>query len=198
MLALLESRIRRFDEAGLTGDQVLHAITGLVPAGAQARILGACNIKGTGLDFVYRWVSIDRTQRRLAALVEAEASAVPPILRALAGHEEYGVVDASLVANQLTELLDAERFPTPALRKEAEAVLRRVEQVAAEREQARAEGGASRAPLRQLVRDAGDLADGIRRRRVADQLYADLADRRVGQARAARVARALVDRDKDH
>ena len=39
-----------------------------VPPGVEAHVMGIQNIKGTGLDFIYRWVAIDNVHGLLTAL----------------------------------------------------------------------------------------------------------------------------------
>src|SRR5262249_43498657 len=56
--ALWKETVVPMRDSSLTGDQILDVIARGVPPGVHASIMGVQNIKGTGLDFVYRWVSI--------------------------------------------------------------------------------------------------------------------------------------------
>ena len=56
------------EDAGATGDQVIDACARAVPPGLSVSIMGAQNIKGTGLDWVYRWVALDRVKSALEGL----------------------------------------------------------------------------------------------------------------------------------
>src|SRR5205823_356969 len=57
--ALFWETIVPLHDATLTGDQVIDRVARAIPPGAHGAIMGVQNIKGTGLDFIYRWVSLD-------------------------------------------------------------------------------------------------------------------------------------------
>jgi hypothetical protein len=54
-----------------TGDQVVVRCALAAPPGVRV-VMGTQNIKGTGLDFVYRWLALAAAQRDLQALASRD------------------------------------------------------------------------------------------------------------------------------
>jgi poly-gamma-glutamate synthase PgsB/CapB len=177
-----------------TGDQVVLRCALAVPPGVRATLMGTQNIKGTGLDFVYRWVALDAAQRDLQALASRDPGLRAAAWQRLESPGDPGLLDSGLVAARLAAL-------TPA---EAEAEARARAQARAEtRHQARRAALATRArPRSRGERLAGwvegwiDFIDGARRHRRARVVMRDLAAQRISHARAARVMRELDARAK--
>jgi hypothetical protein len=176
-----------------TGDQVTLRCALAVPPGVHAVLMGTQNIKGTGLDFVYRWVALDAAQRDLRALASPH-----PELRAAAWQRlEYpdgpGLLDAGLVAARLARMT-----PDP-LDAEAHA---RVLALAHARHAARraALGLSTRRGWRETAatwcEGWVDFLDTIRRQRRARQVMRDLVARRISHPRAAQVMRDIDARAK--
>src|SRR5262249_48159292 len=80
-----------------------------IPPGAHGSIMGIQNIKGTGLDFVYRWVSRDVVERSLLKVESGTAQEHDGGLRELLVHDDYGLFDAREAIARLT----AARPPRP-------------------------------------------------------------------------------------
>src|SRR5207253_3510855 len=88
--ALFHEQVIPLYDASLTGDQVIDAIARAIPPGAHGSLIGIQNIKGTGLDFVYRWVSFGLVHRALEKLASPSADARAEALRELLAHDDYG------------------------------------------------------------------------------------------------------------
>ena len=65
---LFLERVTRVDDSNASGDQIVDLCVRLAPPGQRVSLLGAQNIKGTGLDWVYRWLAVDAASRALARL----------------------------------------------------------------------------------------------------------------------------------
>jgi hypothetical protein len=91
----LATLVPLWDES-LTGDQVIDAIARACPPGFRVRLMGLQNIKGTGLDFAYRWVSFEATARALDELARLDASEAVSAARRIVEAEDCGVLDLSL------------------------------------------------------------------------------------------------------
>jgi poly-gamma-glutamate synthase PgsB/CapB len=179
----------------ISGDALISLIAGAVPPGACAALIGMQNIKGTGLDFVYRWISIDFVQRLLSELASAEAAARADVLNKLLVHADYGTIDASTALERLLELqaqhADSEQPVFSAAIKRLTSLV--------ERANARAQSG-DQSPfsmhLRKFARSSLDFIDSIVRRRRAEQVVAELVDGRISHAVAAQEMRTLIARGK--
>lgn len=88
------SQLVVIDDPRIGGDELIARAARITPPGARVAIVGLQNIKGTGLDFVYRWVSIEATARRVAGLNSRDAIARGRALRELSEHDDYGAFDA--------------------------------------------------------------------------------------------------------
>ena len=112
--------IRVVEDAKASGNEVIQHLLRAVPPGHRAHCIGLQNIKGTGLDFVYRWLELDEIQnlvKRLnhetegplarAELRTREIRGVLGLAYAIAYLEEHHNEDESL-----SEILDLlrERF----------------------------------------------------------------------------------------
>ena len=176
----------------LSGDQVIDAVARACPPGYRIRIMGAQNIKGTGLDFAYRWIAHERTARTAARLAELQGHAALAVARELAAAEDVGVLDGPVAIAAVRAAAARESGPA------AEGLLALVEplvQRQARLEAALAPGRRHKTgPLGTLVSGIVDVYAGVHRRRRADRILDDLARGKVGHARAARELRDLVKR----
>lgn len=89
----LESLIPLHD-SNLSGDAIIRACAQVCPPGTRIKLMGTQNIKGTGLDFVYRWASIGTVERYLAELRETRRGRLIQSLVSLREHPDYGLIDA--------------------------------------------------------------------------------------------------------
>ena len=191
---LFEDQLVVVDDAGETGDQIIDRCARAVPPGTRVSVMGIQNIKGTGLDFVYRWLALDTTIARLARLDDADREVRLQALRELDGFEDYGMVDAGVAAATL------ERYAQQALDDDetdyVRSALERVRGIHAERKRALAQASADdlRAKLVAGIETLLDPIDSVRRRHRASAIMRDLIDHRISHGRAAKEMRALYDR----
>lgn len=198
--AFFMRRITPFPNPAMKGDAVLRDIVAAFPEGSQVEILGCENIKGTGLDFVYRWVSVERVLGWLSVLEQGAAADVRDRLERMAGYDGYGLYDARFAVAEISRLRDEGRFAKLGADEDAEAALAAAEAAVRYATEALAgaagdAGGAWGRRLRGWWRDV-DVVGSVRRKRRAEQLYRAIGDGRVGLARAAKEAKALVDEEK--
>jgi poly-gamma-glutamate synthase PgsB/CapB len=182
------------DDPDLSGDAIIHAVAAAVPRGSDARIMGLQNIKGTGLDFVYRWVSIDSVFRAIADL-ESHARAVRErALIDLLAHDDYGVIDA-VIARKAVEKART-RHPDPSL--PYDAILKRLDDIARARgTRLRTKHGTGFSErLRRTLGETLDFVDAARRRRMAARVLDAFSAGRISHATAAIHMRRIVARTK--
>lgn len=176
-----------------TGDQVVLRCALAVPPGVHVTLMGTQNIKGTGLDFVYRWIALDVAMQDLNALGSTDAETRAAALRRLESPDDPGLLDSGLVAARLTA-----RAPEPG---EVELQTRARTAVAARHEARRAALGQRKRRgrgERLLAWAEGwvDFLDGARRHSRARQIMRDLVEQRISHARAAQAMRELDARAK--
>ena len=194
--ALFLAQVDIIDDPGASGDQIIDRCARCVPPGVDVILMGTQNIKGTGLDFVYRWLALDkvvtcvrdqaspRLDRRIAALTELEA------------FEDHGLVDTGFAR----ALLSREPLHRPTT-EEAEARARiaaKVEAVWIKRKAALVERKKS-GWIERIGRWGEawvDWIDSARRGRQAAQIVDDLVEQRISHQRAAVEMRSIVGRIK--
>lgn len=186
---MFEETLVVLSDATLSGDQVLDAVARVAPPHATVDIMGVQNIKGSGLDFVYRWVSLDTTTRLVERLRTARESEREAILNELTSHGDWGLVDASWALGEIRALkLDAS----------ADLLLARLDALVTKKKRALDEK--RKTTLADSVRAAFgktfDYLDSVRRQDMARRVVDDLVAARISHAHAAMETRAIVARAK--
>ncbi len=191
---LYEELIVVVDDAGESGDQIIDRCARAVPPGTHVSVMGIQNIKGTGLDFVYRWLALDHTMGRLQRLDHADPAVRVAALRELESFEDYGIVDAGVAAIVLAQRAAGRLDEDEALY--TRSALERVKAIHEERRRAleQAERSDLRARIAGVIERLLDPLDSIRRRRRSRTVMRDLIDHRISHGRAAKEMRALYDR----
>jgi hypothetical protein len=194
--ALFLAAIDIVEDPGATGDQIIDRCARCVPPGSEVVLMGTQNIKGTGLDFVYRWLALDkvvtclreqaspRVDRRLAALTELEA------------FEDHGLVDTGL-ARALLQREPAQRL-TPDELEARTRIAAKVDAIWTKRRTALVER--KKSGWIERVGKWGeawvDWIDSARRGRQAAQIIDDLVAQRISHQRASVEMRGIVGRIK--
>jgi poly-gamma-glutamate synthase PgsB/CapB len=189
-------KVHVLEDSAATGDQVIDFIARQLPPGLECKLLGCQNIKGTGLDFVYRFMSIGRVSEWLRTLDESpeERGAV---LRQMIGHVDYGLFDTLLVLEHLfPHALEEPGWAEHAsLLKQLRASLEKLRD--ARQDQLTAKPRTSVLDsLLGLVEPFVDHLDAMRRRHRALRTMRDLVAGDIAQARAVEQMRVLTARQK--
>jgi hypothetical protein len=198
-VALFEEQVVPLHDSSLTGDQVIDRAARSCPPGSVVDVMGVQNIKGTGLDFVYRWVSLDTVERALAK-VRAGTEERTAGLRELLLHDDYGLIDAGYALAELTRLGGA--IPASGSGADEQAavrpVIQRLEALVARTEAALSakEAASFGDRLRSIVGKTFDYLDSMRRQTRAKEVLEDLIAGRISHATAALEMRAVVARAK--
>lgn len=185
-----------------TGEQIVDRIVKETPPGFRNRVMGIQNIKGTGLDFVYRWEAWSACHAACTRLRSADAATAERGLRELAEFAQLGVASEEYVRESV-----AIARARPFAQKEAfQALLDLVvKNLDAKMEAIRASlgggGGSGKKAgwfdrVLAFVEGLLDAGDAIRRRKTADRIYRDLIDERIGPDRAVDELKGLISRQK--
>lgn len=193
--ALFEASLVPVHDAATTGDALIDLAARRVPPGAHAAIMGVQNIKGTGLDFVYRWVSAEAVCKELARLRSASRAARADALSALLVHDDYGLLDATHALAEATRAREedpcrAELPYDPVIAKLRATVDRRHERMTRET------GATVADRLRAFAGETLDFLDSVHRRVLAARVMRELVAGRVSHAAAAVRMRDIVARTK--
>jgi hypothetical protein len=193
--------IERYDA---TGEEIIQRIVDDTPPGFLNRVMGVQNIKGTGLDFVYRFHAWDTCHQACELLETGDQQVRGPALQQLETLPEYGL----LCQERLQQTLDQLRHASPPLlasqQVQVESIRRKLnESLEASRQLRQQPDQTEQTGTHPWVNWAVtmleqwmEVQDAVRRRRRADQIYSDLRWERISRRRAVEELRQLNKRQK--
>ncbi|WP_407279427.1 hypothetical protein U5817_01095 [Aromatoleum evansii] len=181
-----------------SGNRIVEIIARHTPPGLHNRVMGIQNIKGTGLDFVYRWQAWGQCHDACADLRGSDATRFRRGLAALAAFQDYGLLCEDHVRATLAAARHAPHGQAAVAQAQIAQIAANLEHTMAE---VRAQLGATREQglLERLVlaiEGFVDAGDAVRRRRVANRIYKDLVAQRISHARAAIELQRLTQQQK--
>lgn len=193
--AMFRGQLNIVWNAGATGDQIIDQCARAVPPGVHVTIMGTQNIKGTGLDFIYRWLALDAVCLGLPKLDSDDEQTRQDALRSLDAHSDFGFTDTGMLVKRLPECTKGsaqEASLRNALQEKAKLIH---EQKLAKLDSAggaAAKGGKGWTWLEGWV----EFLDGAIRYRQSRQLVSDLQHFRVSHNRMAVEMREIYARAK--
>jgi poly-gamma-glutamate synthase PgsB/CapB len=197
-------RIFVVEDYHATGDQVISHLCTETPPGLLGRIMGMQNIKGTGLDFVYRWQAWERCWSGCNKLRDEDETIFEDGLSEMMAFQDYGLLCKDYVKESvaLVNLLPHSQTE----RSQAGLNLvwanldKKLEQVRSKMSAEKQESAGKAAEIGAHIIDAIeaflDAGDAVRRRKKANLIYKDLANERISHPRAALELQALNKRQK--
>jgi poly-gamma-glutamate synthase PgsB/CapB len=171
-----------------TGDEVIRDIVGDTPPGLETRMMGMQNIKGTGLDFIYRWQSWDRHYQDGRMLLSRDPDSVLAAARNLAAVEDFGWLDFDYFRPLLVQAMEMTTNQTQAIQSELEIIRSRLEQRRAELQKTTGSEQQTAGKLERIFNGLEAVLDAgaaVKRRKRANQIYKDLTSQRISHERAA-------------
>jgi poly-gamma-glutamate synthase PgsB/CapB len=180
-----------------TGNEVISQIVDETPCGYTNRVMGMQNIKGTGLDFVYRFHAWDVCERACRLVESVESEPRREGVELLAQMPDYGVLGRARVEQALRHADSANPPFDPSLQVSLETIRLRL---AGRGVSASGDEGSSMTslawpkwlrPVRSLWLQWFEVSDSVRRRDMADKIYTDLTHYRIGRQRAINELRRL-------
>ncbi|KIG14861.1 Poly-gamma-glutamate synthase subunit PgsB/CapB [Enhygromyxa salina] len=182
-------------DSGATGDQIIDQCARAVPPGVHVTVMGTQNIKGTGLDFIYRWLALDAVCIGLDKLDSDDEQTRLDALRSLDAHSDFGFTDTGMMVKRLPEMTKGsgqEASLRAALREKADAIHRQKLAKLDSAGGAAAKGGKFWTSIEGWI----DFMDGAVRYRQSRQLVQDLVDFRVSHNKMAVEMREIYARAK--
>jgi poly-gamma-glutamate synthase PgsB/CapB len=180
-----------------SGNQLITLIANHTPAGLTNRIMGLQNIKGTGLDFVYRWQAWDRTHSLCEQLNADDEIIAKSAVSELARIQDFGPLDQHKILSSVEAVKHKSIAQTEQFQAELELIddnLIRYSQdgqVKSDNEQHR-----FTLVMIDFIEALLDPGQAIKRKKAANQIYQDLADERISHARAAIELQTLNKKQK--
>jgi poly-gamma-glutamate synthase PgsB/CapB len=182
-----------------TGNQVIEKICDVTPPGFYNRIMGMQNIKGTGLDFVYRWQAWEICYKSCQQLLSSSVSETAKGLSAMASFQEYGFLAEETVLTTVAKVKVSAVAQNERYQAELELILTNLDQsmskIGGENKQ-EASSNSWGTKLSQGIEAFLDAGDAVKRRKRADQIYKDLVDERISHDRAVLELQIINKRQK--
>ncbi len=199
-------RIHVVENYYASGNEVIEAVCSRIPPGLHARVMGIQNIKGTGLDFVYRFQAWERCHALCEQLFHGRATDIGEALRGLVGFAEFAPLSAAYVRDALARFRDTPGAQTETAQAQVgliEENLRRQVEAVEQGFTATGDGSETVTAWQRFLRWAVeglehflDSGDAVRRRKHADLVYRELAAQRISLDRAVQELQALNKRQK--
>jgi len=181
-----------------SGDQVVDRVRAETPPGFLNRVMGVQNIKGTGLDFVYRWQAWDAAHAALHKAKSGNPVQAADGLRTLSAFQEFGVLSEEATHEVLAALRSAPPVSGSVFLDQIELAQSNLNRQLAEMRATMivTRGVSTWSKLVDWVEAMLDAGDAVRRRRTAERIYRDLIAERVSLDRAAVELKKLNARQK--
>jgi gamma-polyglutamate synthase len=178
----------------IPGEDIVRLVARHTPPGLVNRIMGMQNIKGTGLDFVYRWQAWEACYKACQQALDNDPGIAVKGIDFLSGFQEYGALSEAHVRATLISLKDGPH----ATAGQVEAIKQRLDSQLASldhsaNETASGSGGGRFASVAEAFLDS---SDAVRRRRAADRIYDDMIEEQISSQRAALELKKLTTRQK--
>lgn len=193
----------------MPGEQIVRLVARETPPGLVNRIMGMQNIKGTGLDWVYRWQAWDAVAKACTQLLDSDHAAADRGFQLLFAFQEYGALSEKLVRETIATLRERPELPAAITPAQLDAILSRLDAQLADQAGAGDDTGEvagddagggilSRffANLTSGMEAFLDASDAVSRRRAADRIYKAMIAEQIGSQRAALELKKLTSRQK--
>ena len=193
-----QQKIIVIEDYHATGEALIKQIADATPPGYFNRIMGIQNIKGTGLDFVYRWQAWNTCYEACTQLRSGNPMLMEQGLRALSAFRDYGLLSEVYVRETIEEIKSSPHLQRESAQAELMMILSNLElairQINENMAVKRRTGfGAKFIDILEAFLDAGDA---VRRRKTADKIYQDLVTERISAGRAIQELQQLNKRQK--
>lgn len=193
--------VHTVEDPSTSGDGIILTAARQAAPNSTVELLGTQNIKGTGLDFVYRWVDLNNTLTRIQRLENADDNALRDELIFLATASSLGLIEALACFETLDRWHTTRNLSAPlrALLERAQSHLATLAHTRFSNALPDDQDATADSPLTRLLarlERSLDSFDAIYRRRKADRLQRLLVEQRISHARIALEMQKLVKRQK--
>lgn len=195
----LEARFEIVSDYHASGNQVVERLCEATPPGLKCRAMGLQNIKGTGLDFVYRWQAWGDHHQWCEQLAQTDPGQVAIAAKSLASSQDYGWLESEFAPDAIERCRQSPQGQNELLQADLQAALDALERQLGDLDDGQSTSESQSrwfAPLLTQLEALLDSGDAVKRRRRANQIYRDLAAERISHARAAKELKALTSRQK--
>jgi poly-gamma-glutamate synthase PgsB/CapB len=191
-----ERKLHVVDDYFAPGDKLIQIVAAATPPGFRNRCMGIQNIKGTGLDFVYRFLAWESCHAICERVLDRDDDAALKALDELSAFRDFGLLSEAKVRDTLQRCLERAAFQDPPVRDQLARLRAQLDERLATVREGIARSGAPGLKDRALalVETLLDTLDGLHRRRTASKIYRDILAGRISRVRAMEELRRLTKR----
>ena len=194
-----EKKLYVVEDYHATGDEVVQHIVAQTPPGLKNRVMGMQNIKGTGLDFIYRWQAWDSCYHLCENLYLKDVSKAEEAVKALAQFQEFGPLCEERVRYCIDDIKDSRWTQREEIQAELNLIISNLDHALEKSKSTPSAGRVNSGwmlKLAEYIEAFLDAGDAVKRRKLANQIYLDLVHHRISHQRAAVELQQLNKRQK--
>ena len=191
----------------IKGEAIVRLIARNTPPGLVNRIMGMQNIKGTGLDLVYRFQAWEAANKACEQALDSDPSICEKGIGTLIAFQEFGALSDTMVRETVAQLAESSDLPAAFGKPQLATILTRLDEQQAdyrsasqteEDEGTRSEGifAGPKKYLIELVEGILDGGDAVNRKRASDRIYEALIAEQISSGRAAVELKSITARQK--
>ena len=181
------------------GEEVVNCIIEQTPPGLKNRIMGMQNIKGTGLDFIYRWQAWDSCYIACEDLYNKDTVKAEEAVKLLAQFQEFGVLCEQKVLHSIDNIEEKDWTQREEIQAELTLIRHNMQQALTQSQKSGKSTLVSQGwvlKLAEFVEAFLDAGDAVKRRKLSIQIYQDMIHKRISHQRAALELQQLNKRQK--
>jgi hypothetical protein len=186
-----------------TGNEVVQIISDNTPAGMTNHIIGMQNIKGTGLDFAYRWVAWNNCYQFCQAIQSDDSIRVREGIEALATFGDHGPLTFWLTQQTIEVAKHSVATQNEYYQSQIQQIEKNLEKSIEKSKKIDLidEGSGESTSslfdkLLETIESFLDAGDAVKRRKRANLIYKDLVNHHISHKRAAIELQAITKRQK--
>ncbi|MEA3490920.1 MAG: hypothetical protein U9R27_03380 [Campylobacterota bacterium] len=201
----LKDRFKPLYNYHATGNEVVQNIADHTPPGMLNTIIGMQNIKGTGLDFAYRWVAWGNCYRACQAIKSTDSKEIQEGVETLAAFEEHGPLTFALTRESIEIAREAIATQNDYYQAQIQIIEKNLNKsidasknstVQAENQEESDSRTSWREKILEMVESFLDAGDAVKRRKRANLIYKDLINYHISHKKAAIELQAITKRQK--
>ena len=194
-----EQKFVIIDNYHANGEYIIHQIYRHTPPGITNRVMGIQNIKGTGMDFIYRWIAWETCHRACQEIMLNSKQKAQQGLKDLLSFQQFGLLSEELVQDTIEQSKHRKWTQIEIFQAELQVIESRlhktIEHIQQQLSIKHVRAGV-RGWLTSHIETWMDAADAVKRRKKADAIYRDLISERISHDRASDELKALNNRQK--
>lgn len=173
-----------FDDEHICGDDLIKGICSFSPPGLINRIMGIQNIKGTGLDFVYRWQAWESCYNAGMKLLSKDRTTALAGLNDMSTFQEYGILCKEWMEHIISTVKHTKIAQNEQFQAELAIVEDRFQRTLQTQESVNITETTKLHRLIDFIELFADAGEAVKRRKTANRIYHDLVNQRISQERA--------------